>query len=92
MSQIRTVEIFSAGCPLCDEAAATVLEAASPADRVSVVDLRAPGGFEHARALGVRRIPAVAIDGALAPCCAATGLGSEALRAAGPGRKGKGRE
>jgi hypothetical protein len=92
MSRTRTVEVFSAGCPLCDEAEATVRKAASPTDSVSVVDLRAASGLERARALGVQRIPAVAIDGALAPCCAANGLDSEALRATGFGRKAEDRE
>ena len=59
---------------------------------VPVVDLRAASGLERARALGVQRIPAVAIDGALAPCCAANGLDSEALRATGFGRKAEDRE
>lgn len=92
MSRIRTVEVFSAGCPLCDEAAATVREAASSTDTVSIVDLRAPGGLERARVLGVRQVPAVAVEGALAPCCATKGLDPEVLRAAGLGRMGKGGE
>ena len=37
------------------------------------------------KALGVRSVPAVAIDGKLADCCTHRGIDMEALRAAGLG-------
>ena len=53
MTPTRTVEIFSAGCPACDEAVAEVQALACPACDVTVVDMHTPEGAARARALGV---------------------------------------
>jgi len=41
---------------------------------------------KRAKALGVRSVPAVAIDGKLAECCTGRGVDMRILRAAGLGR------
>lgn len=69
MKGTKVIEVFGAGCPLCAETEAKVRAAASEHDVVTTVDLRSPEGLERARALGIRRLPAVAIDGAIGPCC-----------------------
>lgn len=69
MKHQRTIEMFSAGCPLCDEVITAVRSEACPSCRVVVSDLREPATAQRARALGVARAPAVVIDGALADCC-----------------------
>ncbi|MDW7709917.1 MAG: thioredoxin family protein [Deferrisomatales bacterium] len=81
----RLVEVFSAGCPVCEEAVERVRNLACPSCDVRVLDMHDPAVAERARKLGVRSVPAVAVDGALAPCCAGRGLDEEALRAAGVG-------
>ncbi len=83
----RTIELFSAGCPLCAEAAELVKRLACPDCRVEVLDLRGDAAAQaKARKYGVRRVPAVAVDGKLASCCAGGGLDEAALRAAGVGQ------
>lgn len=86
MSDIRSVEVFSAGCPLCEEIVDLVKEEACPACEVTVHDTSSESGAVRARELGVGSLPAVAIDGVLAECCAGRGPDPELLRAAGLGR------
>ena len=85
MKAKRKVEVFSAGCPICDEAIAMVRRIACPDCEVTVLDLHDAGVPVRAKALGVRSIPAVAIDGQLAECCAGRGPDQSVLRAAGLG-------
>jgi hypothetical protein len=48
--------------------------------------MKEPEVARRAKALGVRSVPAVAIDGKLAGCCAGRGPDEETLRAEGLGR------
>lgn len=82
----RTIEIFSAGCPLCESVIARVRREASPSCNVTVIDIHTPAGRKRAQALEVVVVPAVAIDGRLADCCGNRGVDIDALRAAGLGR------
>ena len=86
MKAKRKVEIFSAGCACCEEAVRQIQRLACPSCEVTVVDMKDAHVALRAAALGVRTVPAVAIDGALAGCCAGRGLEEETLRAAGVGR------
>jgi hypothetical protein len=87
MERKRKVEVFTAGCSLCDEVVALVKRLACPSCEVSVVDLRERGAADRAGRLGVRTAPAVAVDGKLAGCCTSSGPTEEGLRAAGVGRR-----
>lgn len=78
----RTIEIFSAGCPACDEAIALVQGIAAGSGTVAVHDMRDAKVAARAKALGVRSVPAVLVDGKLADCCAARGPNEATLRAA----------
>ncbi len=86
MAKQREVEIFSAGCPACREAVQRVQQMACPSCAVTVWDMHDARGAERARSLGVRAVPAVAIDGRLAGCCSGTGPDEATLRAAGLGQ------
>jgi hypothetical protein len=86
MSALRKIEVFSAGCPACDETVALVKQAACPSCDVSVLDMHDPGVAQRARGLGVRSVPAVVIDGKLADCCQGRGPDEATLRAAGLGQ------
>lgn len=81
MATTKTVEIFSAGCPLCDEGTALVRRMAGDA-AVTVRNMADPEGERRARELGVRSLPAVAVDGRLAECCRGGGLREDMIRAA----------
>ena len=86
MTQKRKIEVFSAGCPACEDTIQLVNSIACPSCEVSVLDMRSPEVAKRARQLGIRSIPAVVINGRLADCCARTGVDAEALRAEGIGQ------
>lgn len=83
----RSIEIFTAGCPVCEPVVEQVRELACPSCEVVVHDLRQPAAAGRARELGVSSVPSVAIDGALAGCCQSRGVDLEVLRASGLGRR-----
>lgn len=85
MSNKRQIEIFSAGCPVCDEAVETVKRIACPSCETAVLDMRQPEVATRAKQLGISRVPAIVIDGKLAECCAASAVDEQVLRAAGVG-------
>lgn len=86
MTTKRKVEVFSAGCPACAEVESLVKNLACPSCDVAVLDMRELAVAQRAKALGVRSVPAVAIDGQLAGCCAGHGVDEDSLRAAGLGQ------
>ncbi|RCK45996.1 hypothetical protein TH25_17380 [Thalassospira profundimaris] len=86
MTQKRKVEIFSAGCPACEETIALVKDLACPSCEVEVLDMKRADVATRAKALGVRSVPAVAIDGKLADCCAGRGPQADSLKTAGLGQ------
>ncbi|MBE3603731.1 thioredoxin family protein [bacterium] len=85
MAPKRRVEVFSAGCALCEETVATVRRIACGSCEVEVLDMRDAAVAARAKSLGVRTVPAVVIDGGLAACCASAGPEESALRASGIG-------
>ncbi len=86
MAKIRKIEIFSAGCPVCQEAIKMVQNLACSDCEVNILDMNDPGVANRAIGLGVRSVPAVAIDGKLADCCAGRGPDEATLKAAGIGQ------
>ena len=86
MSAKRTIEIFSAGCSVCEETIALVNRVACPSCKVTVLDMKDPSVASRAKNLGIHSVPAVVIDGKLADCCAGRGPNEHTLRAAGLGR------
>lgn len=86
MSTKRKVEVFSAGCPACDETIALVEKVACPSCDVTVLDMHELSVASRAKGLGIRSVPAVVINGKLADCCAGRGPDEAALRAAGLGQ------
>ena len=59
----RTIEIFSAGCPACAAAVEAVRKLACASCEVRVLDMHDPTVAARAQALGIRRVPAVVVDG-----------------------------
>ena len=86
MATTRNIEVFSAGCPACDEAVTMVQNIACPSCDVSVLDMNDPNVASRAKSLGIRSVPAVVIDGKLADCCTGRGPDEATLRAAGLGQ------
>lgn len=86
MNAKRKIEVFSAGCPVCEETIALVNRLACSSCEVTVQSMNDPAVAARAKRLGIRSVPAVAIDGQLADCCRGRGPDEKTLRAAGLGQ------
>lgn len=86
MTAKRKIEVFSAGCPCCEETIRRVNELACPSCEIIVLDMNDADVAARAEGLGIRSVPAVAIDGRLADCCLGRGPDEEVLKAAGLGQ------
>lgn len=84
--QKRKIEVFSAGCPACEDTIQLVNSIACPSCEVTVLDMRDAQVAKRAKQLGVRSVPAVAINGKLADCCTGRGVDLGTLKSAGLGQ------
>jgi glutaredoxin 3 len=66
MDNKRKVEIFSAGCALCQEVIDVVRREAGSSFEVIVRNMMDARSLGRAEELGIRSVPAVVIDGTLA--------------------------
>ncbi len=86
----RSVEVFTAGCPICEGTVNLVRSLACPNCEVQVYDLREGCATnecrEKATRYGITAVPAVALDGVLLDCCRRGPIDAAALRAAGIGQ------
>lgn len=81
----RQIEVFTAGCPVCEPAVALVNEMTCPDCEVTIHNLR-ESGAEQAAHYGVRTIPAVVVDGTVL-LAATLPITREALAQAGVGQR-----
>jgi hypothetical protein len=86
MTTKRKIEIFSAGCPLCEGVTEEIKKAACPSCEVTILNMNDAGVAERARSLGIRSLPSVLIDGKLANCCSGRGVDIETLKDTGLGK------
>ena len=86
MSSKRKIEIFSAGCGICEETIQLVEKLACPSCQVEVLDMQDDQVSKRAKQLGVRSVPAVAVEGKLVDCCVGVGPNESDLLAAGLGQ------
>ena len=84
MAATRKVEVFSAGCAVCEQAIEMVRNAARSSCELIVHDMKDTRIAERAKSLGIRSVPAVVIDGKLVG--SGRGVDEQALRAAGLGQ------
>ena len=80
MESKRKVEVFSAGCALCEEVIDLVRREAGSSTEVIVRKMIDARVLARAEALGIRSIPAVVIDGKVASCCTPRGVDLQALK------------
>ena len=85
MNTKRKVEVFSANCPVCQKTIELVNTIACSSCEISILDINDPEVADRADKLGIRSVPAVAIDGKLSDCCAGQEPDEATLRAAGVG-------
>ena len=83
MSIKQRIEVFTSGCPVCNEAVDLIRGLACGECEVSVLDMHDKSVASRTKKLGVHSIPAVALDGRLATCCAVQGINESSLRDAG---------
>jgi len=81
----RKVEIFSAACPVCQDTIDLVNELACSSCEIIIHDTHDKDIQSRIKELGIKSIPAVAINGALADCCQGRGVDVEKLKAGGLG-------
>ncbi len=86
MNAKRKIEIFSAGCPACEETISRIKDLTCPSCEVVVLDMKDAGIAQRAKDFGVRSVPAIAIDGKLADCCSGRRPDEAVLQAAGLGQ------
>lgn len=87
MAVRRKIEVFSAGCPVCEETVEEIRKASCPSCDVTVLNMKDQKVAERAKSLGIRSLPAVSIDGKPAECCSGRGVDIETLKAAGLGKQ-----
>ena len=85
MATTRKIEVFSAGCAVCENTIALINRIACPSCEVEILDMHQSEVAKKAKRYGIRSVPAVVVDGKLADCCAGRGPDETALRAAGIG-------
>jgi len=82
----RTVEVFTAGCPCCDDAVKLVQSLVCPSCDLQILDMRGDKAAQtKAKQYGVKRVPAVVVNGKLADCCQIGGVDEKTLRSLGVG-------
>ena len=82
----RKIEVFSAGCSVCDDTVALINRIACSSCEVLILDMHKSETVEKARRYGIRSVPAVVVDGKLSDCCAGRGPDEQTLRTLGVGR------
>jgi glutaredoxin 3 len=82
MAQRKKIEVFSAGCPACRAAVASVRRIAGTDHDVEVLDMHQEHVAARARQHGIRSVPSVVVDGQLAACCVVRGVDEAILRSA----------
>jgi len=82
----RKVEIFSAGCSVCNETVELVKRISCPSCDVTVLNMTHQDVAQRARLLGIRSVPVVVVDRKLASRCTGRGPNEAELRAAGIGQ------
>jgi hypothetical protein len=80
MESKRKVEVFSAGCALCEEVIDLVRREAGSSTEVIVRKMIDARFLARAKELGIRSIPAVVIDGKVASCCTPRGVDLQVLK------------
>jgi len=84
---MKHIEIFTAGCPVCEPVVKLVKETAGKQNSIVVFDIMKQyddkGCLEKLQQYGIRHLPAVAVNGQLLDCCRGSGVTKEAVLAVG---------
>lgn len=86
MTEKRRVEVFTAGCAVCQGVVEMVNELACPNCDVTTYNLNKNEGVNEAKMYGVTALPSVVINGQLLECCKRSPITMQDLKAAGVGQ------
>jgi hypothetical protein len=86
MAARRKLEVFTAGCAVCQGVVEMVNELACPHCDVAIYNLNKDEGVDEARGYGITALPSVVVDGKLLECCERGPITKEGLEAAGIGQ------
>ena len=87
MTEKRRVEVFTAGCAVCQGVVEMVIELACPNCDVTIYNLNKNEGVNEAKVYGVTGLPSVVVNGELLECCKRSSITKEDLKAAGIGQQ-----
>lgn len=86
----RLVEVFTAGCPICEKTVKLVRSLIGPSCELQVYDLREGCATnecrEKATSYGITAVPAIAVNGVVLDCCRREPITADRLIAAGIGQ------
>jgi glutaredoxin len=88
MDKKRQIEVFTAGCGVCDEAVELVRSIACSGCEVTVHNVTEKENRavqDKVKQYGIQRLPSIVVDGKLAGCCTGGGIDADALRSMGVG-------
>jgi len=81
----KQVEIFTAGCPVCEPVVQLVKDTAGTHCDISIHNLSEDPNEAIRKKYSLTRLPAVAVDGKLLDCCKKIAITKEDLIGAGIG-------
>ncbi len=86
----RKIELFTAGCSVCEPVVEMVKAMACPSCEVVIYNLSQPCDtkecLEKVKSYGIKALPAIAVDGKLLSCCQNKGISADELVNAGIGK------
>ncbi len=84
----RKIEIFTAGCPVCEKQVKQIKEAACPNCEIEVLNINEDKeALKRSESYAIKSLPSVVIDGVLARCCSNSGIDIQILKSMGLGMK-----
>jgi len=78
----KLIEVFTAGCPLCEPVVEMAKRAAGTEVEVLIHDVNTDAARQAADDYAVKTVPALVVDGSLLGCCRNTGPQEQELVAA----------
>ena len=86
----RSVEVFTAGCPVCDPVVQMVKDLACDQCEITIYDLIKQSDdktcLSKIEAYQIKKVPSVAVDGKLLNCCVNDAISKDELIKAGIGQ------
>jgi len=86
----RKIELFTAGCTVCEPVVEMVKAMACSSCEVIIYNIAQPCDtkecLEKVKPYGIKALPAIAVDGKLLSCCQNKGISVDELKNAGIGQ------